>query len=69
MSEPQVFVAGPRRRRGRPRIDPSQASSPVSTRLPVDLHDRLVQIASRYDKSVAEVARSILMHQLVRMRG
>lgn len=50
-------------RRGRPRV--CEQYSTVTTYLPADLHDELVQLAKRRDVSVSKVVREIVSGVIV----
>lgn len=69
MSDPTILILTPggRRRSGRRPLDEGHPSEPLSTRLPGNHHDRLVRLAAKYDVSVAEMARKILVMQLSRL--
>ena len=50
------------RRRGRPRVE--QPLSAISTRMPTNLHDKLVVLANKHEVSVSALVRQMLMLQL-----
>lgn len=60
MAETSVLIVGTRR--GRPRV--AEVSSPVSTRVPVSAHDRLIQLAKEHEVSVSAMVKSLLLVQL-----
>lgn len=59
-----VYFAGPKRPRGRPRVEEPRAS--VSTWLPASYHDRLIKMANNRNESVSSLVKSMLMLQLRR---
>lgn len=65
ITEASLFVAGrgERRKRGRPRVEPSE---PVMTRLPLPLYDRIVKTANLRGESVSAVVRSLLTVRIKR---
>lgn len=65
MGDPTLMILGESERRGgRPRLDDSQPSYALSTRLPENLYDRIVQLAMKHDVSVAQMTRTMLAMQL-----
>ena len=62
-SRPSAVVVGtPPRKRGRPPV--AHPLSPVYTRLPPDLHDKVCRVALRYGVSVSCAARFLIVRAL-----
>lgn len=49
-------------KRGRPRVDVPLTS--LSIRVPAPVHDRLIRIANRAEKSLSELVRDVLILRL-----
>ena len=58
MSEPQLIVVAPPRRRGRPRA--AIRKSVLTAYVPETYHDRLAQLALKHDVSVSRVLCQVL---------
>jgi hypothetical protein len=61
---PASTETSPRRGRGRPEVE--QKLSHVHTRLPPDLHDAIIRLASLRGVSVSQMARALITRGLTR---
>lgn len=59
MNQPTLLIVADRRRRGRPTVQEPRSS--VSTWLPVSLHDKLIELATKREVSISELVRESIV--------